>query len=94
MRITGFRKSYSLQLLLFLAINQLCIYCRVSTLNNGQRGEVYDVNGDQAAVILDDNVEKANENEAENPNNDRPKASVYWINGTFFFFKILKSLIS
>ncbi|XP_058768480.1 uncharacterized protein LOC131642227 isoform X1 [Vicia villosa] len=53
---------------------------RVSILNNGQRGEVYDVNGDQAAVILDDNVEKANENEVENPNNDRPKASVYWIN--------------
>ncbi|CAK8576826.1 unnamed protein product [Lathyrus sativus] len=53
---------------------------RVSTLNNGQRGEVYDVNGDQAAVILDDNVEKANANEVENPNNDRPNASVYWIN--------------
>ncbi|CAJ2679628.1 peroxisomal ATPase pex6-like isoform X2 [Trifolium pratense] len=49
-------------------------------LNNGQRGEVYEVNGDRVAVILDINEEKANDSEVENLNNDRKKPSVYWIN--------------
>ncbi|XP_012572706.1 uncharacterized protein [Cicer arietinum] len=48
-------------------------------LSNGQRGEVYEVNGDRVAVILDVNEEKANESEVENSNNDRAKPPIYWI---------------
>lgn len=68
----------------FLAINQLYIYCREISLSNGQKGEIYEVNGDRVAVIWDVNEEKANESEVENLNNGRAKPSVYWINGTFF----------
>jgi hypothetical protein len=76
-----------------LATNQLYIYkyCRDVTLNNGQRGEVYEVNGDRVAVILDSNEERANESEVENLNDDCKKRSVYWIDGTFFLFKILNN---
>ncbi|WJX51183.1 hypothetical protein P8452_37398 [Trifolium repens] len=49
------------------------------TLNTGQRGEVYEVNGDRVAVILDSNEERANASEVENLNDDRKKSSVYWI---------------
>lgn len=72
----------------FLNFNQLWIYCRA--LTNGQRGEVYEVNGDEVAVILDVKEDRANEGEVENLNNDRVAPPVYWIHGTFFLFKILK----
>jgi hypothetical protein len=42
---------------------------------------------------LDSNEERANESEVENLNDDCKKRSVYWIDGTFFLFKILKNLI-
>ncbi|AES89435.2 P-loop nucleoside triphosphate hydrolase superfamily protein [Medicago truncatula] len=53
---------------------------REISLSNGQKGEIYEVNGDRVAVIWDINEEKANENEVENLNNSRAKPSVYWIN--------------
>lgn len=46
----------------------------------GQRGEVYEVNGDQVAVILDNTEEKIKEgNKDENIKQDA-KPSVYWFN--------------
>jgi len=62
------------------------IYCR--PLTNGQRGEVYEVNGDRVAVILDINEDKVNEGEVENFNDDHAKPPVFWIHGKFFLFKI------
>ncbi|ESW03643.1 hypothetical protein PHAVU_011G030700 [Phaseolus vulgaris] len=48
-------------------------------LTNGQRGEVYEVNGDRVAVILDINEDKVNEGEVENFNDDHAKPPVFWI---------------
>ncbi|XP_061362703.1 uncharacterized protein LOC133306399 [Gastrolobium bilobum] len=48
-------------------------------LTNGQRGEVYEVNGDRVAVILDITDDKANESAVENLNDDRTKPPIYWI---------------
>ncbi|XP_020214234.1 uncharacterized protein LOC109798393 isoform X2 [Cajanus cajan] len=48
-------------------------------LAKGQRGEVYEVNGDRVAVILDINEDKVKEGEAENLNDDRTKPPIYWI---------------
>ncbi|WVZ07045.1 hypothetical protein V8G54_020391 [Vigna mungo] len=48
-------------------------------LTNGHRGEVYEVNGDQVAVILDINEDKVNEGEVENPSDDHTKPPIYWI---------------
>ena len=46
----------------------------------GQRGEVYEVNGDQVAVILDSTEDNAKEgNKDENIKQDA-KPSVYWFN--------------
>lgn len=53
---------------------------REISLSNGQKGEIYEVNGDRVAVIWDVNEEKANESEVENLNIGRAKPSVYWIN--------------
>lgn len=50
------------------------------TLSNGQRGEVYEVTGDQVAVILDsmgNNMEEGNK--AESINKQDAKSSIYWI---------------
>lgn len=60
-------------------------------LANGQRGEVYEVNGDRVAVILDISEDRENEVELESVNNDGRKPPVYWINGMFFLLKILRS---
>ncbi|XP_057456661.1 uncharacterized protein LOC130747672 isoform X3 [Lotus japonicus] len=49
-------------------------------LANGQRGEVYEVNGDRVAVILDISEDRENEVELESVNNDGRKPPVYWIN--------------
>lgn len=62
------------------------IFCR--PLTNGQRGEVYEVNGDRVAVILDINEDSANEGEVENLNGDHRKPPIYWIHGTFSNFLI------
>ncbi|KAJ1389658.1 P-loop containing nucleoside triphosphate hydrolase [Sesbania bispinosa] len=46
-------------------------------LTNGQRGEVYEVNGDLVAVLLDNNEDRANE--VENLNNNQTEPPIYWI---------------
>ncbi|XP_031476070.1 uncharacterized protein LOC116247846 isoform X2 [Nymphaea colorata] len=49
-------------------------------LSSGQRGEVYEVNGDQVAVIFDDSSKKTKEGHAaEKGNVKAAKPSVYWI---------------
>ncbi|KAL2329131.1 hypothetical protein Fmac_022558 [Flemingia macrophylla] len=48
-------------------------------LTKGQRGEVYEVNGDRVAVILDINENRVSEGEVENLNDDRTKPPIYWI---------------
>ncbi|XP_057963442.1 uncharacterized protein LOC131154585 isoform X2 [Malania oleifera] len=50
-------------------------------LSSGQRGEIYEVNGDRVAVILDINDNKANDVEKDEKHTDQAaKSSVYWIN--------------
>ncbi|CAL0334216.1 unnamed protein product [Lupinus luteus] len=48
-------------------------------LTNGQRGEVYEVNEDRVAVILDNIECSANEGEVENLNDENIKPAIYWI---------------
>jgi hypothetical protein len=52
-------------------------------LSSGQRGEVYEMNGDQVAVILDiGNDNKSNEGEKDEKLQEQPaKAPVCWIDG-------------
>lgn len=51
-------------------------------LSSGQRGEVYEVNGDQVAVIFDDSFKKMKEgHDTEKGNVKAAKPSVYWIDG-------------
>ncbi|KAG5139196.1 hypothetical protein JHK84_032964 [Glycine max] len=58
-------------------------YCELCSLRGpltkGQRGEVYEVNGDRVAVILDINEDRVNEGEVENLNEDHTKPPIYWI---------------
>ncbi|KAK9274576.1 hypothetical protein L1049_021825 [Liquidambar formosana] len=49
-------------------------------LSSGQRGEVYEVNGDRVAVILDINENKKNEGEDKKITEQAAEPSVYWIN--------------
>ncbi|KAK9165698.1 hypothetical protein Scep_000889 [Stephania cephalantha] len=48
------------------------------SLSSGQRGEVYEVNGDRVAVILDDNYEKKGEKD-DKIATETAKSSIYWI---------------
>ncbi|KAJ0988347.1 hypothetical protein J5N97_006703 [Dioscorea zingiberensis] len=49
-------------------------------LSNGQRGEVYEINGDQVAVILDNSGIKPEEgNENEKSKEQGSKSPIYWI---------------
>ncbi|KAK9130046.1 hypothetical protein Sjap_010533 [Stephania japonica] len=48
------------------------------SLSSGQRGEVYEVNGDRVAVILDDYDKKKGEKD-EKIATETVKASIYWI---------------
>ena len=58
--------------------SSVCYNCR--TLSNGQRGEVYEINGDQVAVIFDppeEVVADGNKDEADKVQNATP--AVYWV---------------
>ncbi|KAM3243681.1 hypothetical protein ACQJBY_055554 [Aegilops geniculata] len=48
------------------------------TLSNGQRGEVYEINGDQVAVIFDPPAEKLHDGD-ENSKAENAKPSIYWV---------------
>ncbi|XP_066332512.1 uncharacterized protein [Miscanthus floridulus] len=49
-------------------------------LSNGQRGEVYEVNGDQVAVIFDPSIEKShNAHEDVTSKEENGTATVYWV---------------
>ncbi|KAH1224341.1 Protein MSP1 [Glycine max] len=54
-------------------------YETILPLTKGQRGEVYEVNGDRVAVILDINEDRVNKGEVENLNDDHTKPPIYWI---------------
>ncbi|CAN6202021.1 unnamed protein product [Urochloa humidicola] len=50
------------------------------TLSNGQRGEVYEINGDQVAVIFDLREEKAADGDKDEANKEQnAKPAVYWV---------------
>ncbi|XP_009407780.2 uncharacterized protein LOC103990390 isoform X1 [Musa acuminata AAA Group] len=49
------------------------------SLSTGQRGEVYEVNGDQVAVILDNTGNKVEEENSETTKEQDAKPSIYWI---------------
>ncbi|XP_051204120.1 uncharacterized protein [Lolium perenne] len=53
------------------------------TLSNGQRGEIYEINGDQVAVIFDPPDEKLADGTKDEANKDAEeedaKSSVYWV---------------
>ncbi|XP_047075693.1 uncharacterized protein LOC124685396 isoform X2 [Lolium rigidum] len=53
------------------------------TLSNGQRGEIYEINGDQVAVIFDPPDEKLADSTKDKANEDAEeedaKSSVYWV---------------
>lgn len=60
-------------------------------LSKGQRGEVYEVNGDRAAIILDIGEDKVNDAGKEDKKPEQPeKPPVYWIHGKISFLKMLK----
>lgn len=49
-------------------------------LSNGQRGEVYEVNGDQVAVIFDPSIEKSHDaHEDVTSKEENGTATVYWV---------------
>ncbi|PIA47903.1 hypothetical protein AQUCO_01400478v1 [Aquilegia coerulea] len=49
------------------------------SLPTGQRGEVYEVNGDRVAVVLDCEDKKKLEAEADKKSTDEAQSSIYWI---------------
>jgi DNA-binding helix-hairpin-helix protein with protein kinase domain len=62
-----------------------CSNCR--TLSNGQRGEIYEINGDQVAVIFDPPDEKLADGKKDEANEDceeqDAKSSVYWVDSMY-----------
>lgn len=53
-------------------------------MSNGQRGEIYEVNGDQVAVLFDVCEKQTTEVEKdEKPKAQDVKPSIYWIPGMY-----------
>lgn len=61
------------------------------SLSTGQRGEVYEVNGDQVAVILDNTGNKVEEENSETTKEQDAKPSIYWIDSMILFHSNMKS---
>ncbi|KAG6708019.1 peroxisomal ATPase pex6-like [Carya illinoinensis] len=57
----------------------VCIAADNRPLSNGQHGEVYEVNGDRVAVILDISEKNANDEEGEKLKEEPSKPPIYWI---------------
>lgn len=54
-------------------------------MSSGQRGEIYEVNGDQVAVIFDVSEKQTMEEEKdEKPKAQDVKPSIYWIPGMYY----------
>lgn len=56
------------------------------TLSSGQRGEVYEVNGDQVAVIFDISGNLTEELKKEKSAEPTAKPSVCWLHGIYYSF--------
>jgi hypothetical protein len=52
------------------------------TLSNGQRGEVYETNGDQVAVIFEPPAQKLHDGDETSKEEDANSPSIYWVDGT------------
>lgn len=63
--------------------------CR--TLSCGQRGEVFEVNGDQVAVIFDLTGKASKEDRMLDP---AVRSSIYWISGTYSSLERLKYMLN
>ena len=61
------------------------VSCICRPLSNGQRGEVYEVDGDRVAVILDVNDVKPDGDTEEKSSESPPKPPIHWIQGDFIF---------
>lgn len=65
----------------------IVVYYIFRPLASGQRGEVYEVNGDRVAVILDFTCDSnANVERDEKVKEEPAKAPVYWIDGNLIYF--------
>lgn len=59
-------------------------FCR--TLSNGQRGEVYEINGDQVAVVFDSPGNKIDDDNTNKNAKEQPaKPSIYWVDSMLLF---------
>ncbi|XP_020090267.1 uncharacterized protein LOC109711554 isoform X2 [Ananas comosus] len=55
-------------------------FLRGRTLSNGQRGEVYEINGDQVAVVFDSPGNKIDDDNTNKNAKEQPaKPSIYWV---------------
>lgn len=83
MECCGYSKLFELILCmktLSVVSDFIVTFCR--TLSKGTRGEVYEVNGDRAAVILemsDEKIDDVSKGDNEEKKHDKPR--VYWIDG-------------
>lgn len=56
-------------------------------LLNGQRGEVYEINGDQVAVIFDPPTEKSHDGDEDiTSKEENAKPTIYWVDCMPLFF--------
>lgn len=77
---------------LYCQFDHICvILCR--SLSNGQRGEVYGVNGDHVAVIVDATEDKIKQ-DTDNPTKEAVTSSVYLIHGIFSYIQTFGSSLS
>lgn len=53
----------------------------------GQRGEVYEVKGNQVAVILDMTGKKASEGEDEKQTDEPAESQMRWLDGIFYWLR-------
>jgi hypothetical protein len=64
------------------------------TLSNGQRGEVYEINGDQAAVIFDPSEDKLSDDKKDEASKEHlAKPAVCWVD-SMLLFPVIHSFVT
>lgn len=70
------------------------LYHNCRTLSNGQRGEVYEINGDQAAVIFDPSEDKLSDDKKDEASKEHlAKPAVCWVD-SMLLFPVIHSFVT
>lgn len=70
----------------YICLHQNLFTCR--PLSSGLRGEIVEVNGNQVAVLFDNEGDTSSEGSKKKPTEKSRKLHMHWIDGIIYFIKL------